>query len=151
MVTSITDLGYSIFTPSQIKIIKFEDDSSVSTIYGRAFSKSNIKEIYFPKSLNELREGWCYETRNLKKITISPSNKSDINKDEFDILSFVRRDIEEISIPSNIKIIGSCSFDHSNITSIFIPSNLTKICEHAFSRCSNLRKIYKTYKIKRKK
>ena len=57
---------------------------------------------------NELEEGWCYDTQKLKRIIISPLNdqfifkddkyllcKSDIKKDEFDILLFVRRDIEE--------------------------------------------------------
>ena len=67
--------------------------------------------------------------------------KSDINNDEFDILLFVRHDIYNFFIPSNIKIIGSFSFEYSDITSILIPSNVTKICENAFFHCSYLSEV----------
>ena len=67
LVTSICSLGCSFFIQSKIKNVKFEENSSVSTIYRYAFDDSNIEEIYFPKSLNELKEGWCYNTKNLKK------------------------------------------------------------------------------------
>ena len=63
-----------------------------------------------------------------KKFIISPLNdqfifkdgkfllgKSDSSNDEFDNLLFVRRDIEEFSIPSNIKIISPFAFDLSEI------------------------------------
>ena len=73
--------------------------------------------------MKELKEGWCAHTSLLTKITISPSNgqfkfvknkyligKSDENKDEFDILFFGCREIKEISVPSNIKIISSDAF-----------------------------------------
>lgn len=33
------------------------------------------------------------------------SDKSDLNRDEFDVLYFVRRDITQFTIPSNIKIL----------------------------------------------
>ena len=52
---------------SNIKTIKFEEDSSISTIYSNAFSSSKIEEIYLPKSLKELKEGWCHNTKSLKK------------------------------------------------------------------------------------
>ena len=38
--------------------------------------------------------------------------KSDEKNDEFDILLFACRDIEKVSIPSNIKIISSNAFDY---------------------------------------
>ena len=36
--------------------------------------KTKTKEIYFPLCLKEIKEGWCYETDSLAKITISPLN-----------------------------------------------------------------------------
>ena len=54
--------------------------------------------------------------------------KSNQNNAEFDKLLFVRRDIKEISIPQNIKIIGSHSFSETNIETFSIPHNITKIC-----------------------
>ena len=153
LVTSICGLHFA-FNFCESFNIKFEEESSVSTIYGYAFSHSNIEEIYFPKSLIELKEGWCSDTEKLRRIIISPSNgqfifkedkylicKSNENNEEFDKLLFVRRDIKEISIPQNTKIIGSCSFEYSNIEEISIPSSVTKICENAFNNCFNLIKV----------
>ena len=121
---------------SDLRKVEIPTNSNLQTIEKCAFSNSNIEEIYFPKSLNELKKGWCYGIQNLTKITISPSNgqfifkddkyllgKVDRANDEFDILLFARRDIEEISIPSNV----------------------TKICENAFLDCS---KINNNFQIK---
>ena len=90
----------------------------------------------------------------MKKIIISPSNdqfifkdgqyllgKSDKNSDEFDILLFVNRDLKNISIPTNIKIISSDAFSEAKIEEIFIPPNVSKISENAFSSCQNLKKV----------
>ena len=117
--------------------------------------------------------------KNWKKIIISPSNgqfkfiddkyligKSDSNKEEFDILLFVRRDINEFSIPSNIKIISSCAleyciklikidfslksnlqtidkfaFSNTALKEISILSKVSIICENAFSNCTILTKV----------
>ena len=79
--------------------------------------------------------------------------KSDSSKVEFDILLFACRDIEDICILSNIKIISSfafseckkltkmCTFSYSKIKEIFIPSDVSKICEGAFEKCTNLQII----------
>ena len=144
-----------------------------------AFQYSKIEEIYIPPSLKELKGGWCYETAYLNKIIISHSNgqfifkddkyllcKTDPNSDEFDNFLFAVPYINEISIPSNIKIIsphafyncrhltkveispdsnlqtiGIKAFQNTNIKEIFIPSKVTKICEKAFSNCFELTKV----------
>ena len=115
----------------------------------------------------------------MNKIIISPSNgqfifkddkyllcKTDPNSDEFDNFLFAVPYINEISIPSNIKIIsphafyncrhltkveispdsnlqtiGIRAFQNTNIEEIFIPSKVTKICEFAFRKCDNLIKV----------
>ena len=75
--------------------------------------------------------------------------KNETNNEEFGILLFTRRDIDEIFIPSNIKIIGSFSSSESSIIKIFIPSNVTKICENAFSYCNKFQiaEIYEESKL----
>ena len=150
--------------------IEIQTNSNLQIIGSYAFECALIEEIYFTANLKELNEGWCHEVDNLKKIIISPSNdqfifkndkyllgKSDSNNDKFDTLLFVRSDIEEFFIPSNIKVITSCAFNRcfnlkkveiptksnlqtiesfvfsiSNIKSIFIPSKVSRISEHAF-------------------
>ena len=48
------------------------------------FSNSKIEEIYFPASLRELKEGWCFGADKLTKIIISPSNDQfTFNEDKY--------------------------------------------------------------------
>ena len=158
LITSITCIDF------YVKTVKFLDDSAVKTIYRGAFSGIHLEELYFPASLKELKEGWCYDTKNLTKITVSPLNdqfifkedkllfgKSDKNNDEFDVLLFSSRDIEKVNIPFNIKIISSCAFEHcKNLRKVEIPmnSNLETIESHAFSY-SNIEKILIPPKVKK--
>ena len=146
----------SIVIPSRIKIIpprtfcacknlkeiKFLEDSELETIDHNAFYDSAIEYIDFPSQLKKLNEGWNNGIENLKKISISLSNKyfryvdekylltkSNINDDKdddnsnnnknnnddeeiYDVLIFARRDIVEANIPSYIKIIDSHSFEN---------------------------------------
>ena len=155
LITSITG------THCEIRSIKFVEVSAVKTIYYGAFSCSCIEEIHFPASLRELKEGWCCDTFKLTKIIISPLNnrfkyinekyllgKINENNNEFDSFLFARRDIEEISIPSNIKVISPYAFYNcSSLTKVEIPtnSNLQTIDENAFL-CSNIKRNF--YSIK---
>ena len=152
LITSIS--GFINEKNPNVKTVKFDKNSKVTTIYQNAFSSLYIEEIYFPDSLSELKERWCNNTSKLSEILVSKSNnkfkyiddkylvgKTDINSDEFDNLLFVRRDADEISIPENIKIIGPFSFQYSNISTISIPSSAIKICEGAFYNCEKLIKV----------
>ena len=93
--------------------------------------------------------------------------KSDESEDEFDTFLFIRRDIKEFSIPSNIKTISSYAFEccddlikveipmNSNlqtiehrsfsesqkIKQIFIPSNVSKRCKYEYNDYKNLIKV----------
>ena len=120
LITSVTGIYGDINT------INFAEDSAINTFYFGALSYSGLEEIYFPASLKKLKEGWCHWTKKLTKIIISPMNNQFIFKDnklllgktcpdndEFDVILFAARDIEEISIPSNIKIISSYAFEQS--------------------------------------
>ena len=80
LITSIAGTG------NHIKTIKFVENSAVRTIYPDAFSFSNIEEIYFPSSLIDLEEGWCFGTEKLTKIITSPSNDQFIFKDNIYLL-----------------------------------------------------------------
>ena len=74
--------------------------------------------------------------------------------DEFDILLFASRDIEEISIPSNIKIISSYAFEFCRyLTNVEIPTDsnlqiiksnafyISTICEGALAYCEYLTRV----------
>ena len=132
-----------------LRKIEIPLDSKLQQIEEEAFSFSEVEELYFPESLEVLGKGQFYQTERLTKIAISPLNnrytlkggkyllgKSDENNDEFDILLFASRDIEEPLIPPNIKIIASFAFHQcKNLRKVEFPvdSNLQTIGESAFS------------------
>lgn len=110
-----------------IRSISFSQDSELQVIEKKAFSVSSIKKISFPPSLKKLKEGWCEETNYLNDIEISPNDKSysyldnkmiigksQTENNNYDTLIFVRRDIDDIKIPSFIKYIDPYAFDGCN-------------------------------------
>ena len=173
LITSISGINF------RFKSLNFAEDSAVKTIYGYAFENSLLNEIYFPKCLCELKEGWCFGINKYMKITISPLNdnfryeknefllgKSDQSKDKFDILLFANIDINRIIIPPNVrkicshafdqcmnlrfvyiskksklKTIGDYAFSCSKIKEIFIPPKVSRICHSAFYYCDDLIKV----------
>ncbi|KAK8836917.1 hypothetical protein M9Y10_037443 [Tritrichomonas musculus] len=143
------------------------------------FSHSSITCISIPDNLVEFGENWCISTPNLVEVKISQNNKnfkyyedkyligkSDIKSETFDVLYFVRRDIEEAIVPSFIKFISSSAFnscDNLNkvdfmedsqlqiigdsaffdikIKTIKIPQHVKEIGKSAFGYCDKLEKI----------
>ena len=135
-----------------IHSLVFSNDSFVNTIEKNSFVDSKIKSISIPASISELKEGWCRGTKELNNILVSPGNKYFINIDNkmllgklndkseiYECIMFVRRDIDNIMIPSFIKKICSYSFADTQIKKVFIPSNVEKICEGAFYNCQQLK------------
>lgn len=140
----ITNIYEKSFSFSKKKSLKFDTDSKLQTIEKKAFESSSVECISIPSTVSEIKEGWCCDTRNLKKLKINPGNqffmnvdrkiligKSNFKEDEYDILIFVSRDQQSV-------VIASHSFEFSLIEKISIPS---QICGHAFSFCNKLRTV----------
>ena len=125
----------------------------------------------------EFKECWCYNACKLNKMIISPNNKylkcyddkfilGRKYTDDFDVLVFAPRNIENVIIPSFIKEIASSAFqscmciqkvgfsndsnlikidnyafDSAVFNNIVLPSTLRFICDYAFCRCTKLKKI----------
>lgn len=134
--------------------IHFPNDSEIQSIDKDAFVESSIQSIAIPESVSDLKEGWCHGTPKLIKVLLAPTNKNfsyidnkmiigknDPKSDNYDILMFVRRDIQRITIPSFIKQIGACPFSQSLINEVFIPSQVMKIDKDAFAFCNELKKV----------
>lgn len=144
-VTSIIEYSFKY---SDIKSIKFSENSALRIIEKKAFFGSHLENIFIPTSVSELREGWCAKTPNLINVTIDPNNqyfknyeknnkiiigRSKANQDEYDQLIFASRDLTSIDIPPNIRTISSFAFSELSIKEIFIPSHVTDIRSNAFS------------------
>lgn len=137
-----------------------------------------LKKIDISSCNVEFGEGWPCFINHLNEIIVSPSNshfiyqdnqllfgKTNSFNDNYDVLIFSRRDIEEVTIPSNIRVIAAYSlaervlksikfsdqsslslinanaFRESLIERITIPSHVTEIGSLAFSNCNKLKII----------
>lgn len=160
--------------------VKFPEDSSLLTIEKNSFSYSFLNSLFIPASVKELQEGWCNKTHYLKSISISPNNEYFKYDDEhqiivrkltkesenFDVLVFANRNIENANIPSTIKHIESYAFDQCNVLKeikfpedsellsigkksicsyslqfFYIPSKLEKIQDDWNNNCDKLTQI----------
>lgn len=160
----------------KIKSITIPDNSELQYIDEFSFYDSSIDHMSIPSSIIEIKEGWCCGLINLNELKILPRKevnvqwidnsiligKSDVKSDIFDLLIFARRNIEEVTIPAQIRRISSYSFDccglkkvefqensqlqsigihgfaSSAIESIKIPSQVTIIEDGAFCWCQQL-------------
>lgn len=77
--------------------------------------------------------------KNLDDIFVI--GKSDLKSGDFDTIVFVSRNVKNVIIPPFIKIINSYSFSCLQIERISIPSNVTVIGKGAFQYCKKLEKI----------
>ena len=140
-----------------IRSIRFPPDSELQIIESGTFSESDIESISIPSSILKIEDGWCRLSLP-KKVTIIPTTKqqnisycnddesvivgkTDNNKDEYDVLLFVNRDVKKVTIPPNIKQIASFAFSRSLIESIVIPPQITRIGRGAFSCCFQLQRV----------
>ena len=146
--TSLLSFCYNL---NQIEI---SDDSNILFIERNVFCNDKIERLYIPASVEELKEGWCFDLLKLKEVIISPKNKhfkyldekhqvivrkSDPNKEIYDSIVFASRDITTITIPKTIKYIESYSFENCEQLEEIIfhkDSQLQTIGENAFFRSS---------------
>lgn len=135
-------------------------------------------ESLFISPKNELEDGWCDCTYKLTNVEISPKNdrfrflddkhqiivsKSDLSNDNYDVICFACRSIQEVIIPSFIKEISSSAFSDckklikieisekselfsigmnafrsTSIENILIPRNINEIWYDVFVDCNVL-------------
>ncbi|KAK8841019.1 hypothetical protein M9Y10_027856 [Tritrichomonas musculus] len=135
----------------KLQTVFISENSKLLSIGKKAFSSSIIRSLYIPASVEELQEGWCLETGKLTKVVISPHNrnfkyldekhqiivgKSDKNSENFDVLVFASREINQVTIPANIKHISSfCFEDCENLRTVVFSENsqLRSIGKNAFT------------------
>lgn len=103
------------------------------------FSSTSIENFNIPPNLSQIDDRWCFVSSNLKKVTISASNKnfkylddehqiivgkSDKNTEIFDTIIFANRCIKHSTIPQYIKYIKPHSFEKcKKLETLEIPEN----------------------------
>ena len=150
MPSKVTEIKEFTFSHcDNLKTIEITENSSLHTIGKFAFSCSSLEDIFIPQNVERLEEGWCADVNNLNHFSVSLKNelfsnyedkfivgKTDKNKKEYEEIIFSIRNIEEATIPANIRTINSYSFSCcNNLRTMNFPSNssLCRICKEAFS------------------
>lgn len=141
---------------NKLKTVTFPEDSQLKSIEDFAFASSSINKIKLPASIENISFNCFSSVKNLNEIEIFSKSKtfSIIDKkylvkksrgsSEFDILIFARRDIENASIPSQIKVINDYAFQYcKKLKSITFDedSSLEMINSYAFYQISGPEKI----------
>lgn len=178
--SGLIEIGQNSFCSCEkLKSIKISKNSKLQTIQKSAFLSTSIESFLIPKSLINLNDGWCNNTLNLNNVSVVENHprfslyddkyiigKSTLDADDFDVLEFAARDIENVKIPSFIKTIGVCAFDNckkiknvdiqedsnlqsieddcfyeSSVVSFFVPPHVKQIGKSAFYLCKQLKKI----------
>lgn len=152
----IKSIKEGAFRNCRFKSLRFSVDSELQVIEKNAFASSSLKTLFIPSTVTELKEAWCRRTFKLVNVTVDERNpyfknseensklilgKSDTKSDNFDVIVFASRGIEDVTIPSNIKIIGPFSFCFCQIKKIFIPHHITEIQKGCFCACNYLQKV----------
>lgn len=162
----ITVLNQYVFSHCyKLKVVDPSLNSELKKICDYAFVCCPIESITFPSSVEIIEQKWGVNLTSLTSIKFADGNKnykvfddklvlkkSAENQEDFDVLAFTIKNIEEITIPSFIRIIaqyafGWCqqlkkvefendsklevienySFESSSIESLTIPSSVIKL------------------------
>lgn len=158
-------IGESAFDGCPFSEIMISENSELVSYENNVFAKTYITTLHIPEKMSQLKDYWCDSLECLVKVTVSPKNKhfkliddnllvekTEEESDDYDVLYFVNRQIENIKMPSSIKYIkpnafkeckklskidilpdsqlrSFCKdcFSYTLITSLFIPSQLAKL------------------------
>ena len=134
----VTSIGaYAFFNCSNLKTIEFASDSKLETIGKYSFSSTLIENVKIPSSVTLIDEYAFFACSNLIAVDIPINSK----------LNIIRKFSFSLFLAPPNKVIAAYVlkfFNYTNnggITSIRIPSSVTKIEEYAFYGWSKLTTI----------
>ena len=153
--SNVSAFGESSFEGCNcLESLNFSDDSQLKKISKNAFTNSTFSGIIIPPKLEFIDEKWN-KNPYIKKVEISPQNKNFAflkekflvkfnQKEKTSILYFSLIDTTEIEIPSNVtKILNHAFQNRKSLQSVTFEENsqLEEICKFAFDGCNNLSEI----------
>ena len=126
--------SYSFSGCKFLSKISISENSELISIEKSAFSNSSLQEIFIPKSVKVLEEGWCHRTPKLVNVTLSPLNENFVYLNDKQKVIVGKSDFK-------IECFDTLVFAPRNIVSFTIPSQIRHICSFAFSFCSVLKSV----------
>lgn len=129
----VTSIGNHAFHDCEMTSITIPN--SVVSIGEWAFASSNnLTELKLPNSITNIGNYAFYSMRSLNKINIPTSMTS---LDGLSLFQFCSK-LTSIEIPSNISKIDNGAFLGSSITNIKIPNSVKYIGDQAFAECDKM-------------
>ena len=151
MPNTIKSIGEGCFMgavfPSSYEL-KFPD--SLRTIGDVAFTYTeNIKQIFIPSLVETIGEDVFGRSSDLNYIGVDTNNQyyTSIDgvlysKDTTSIISVPTNKSGVFSIPYGVEVIDNFAFDGCRISSVNIPTSVTRIKSAAFSSCNSLSEVH---------
>lgn len=117
------------------------------TIVHSSRGDSVVKDVQLTDKVKRfvMHDGIVY-TSDMKTLVVGlPSKKEVVIPEgvmEIHANAFYRCNIESVTMPDSLKVIGTCAFHECKmLNAVKFGSGLTRICERAFSACKNLKKV----------
>lgn len=147
-VTGVNKDSESIEIPSKVKI-----DGKVYTVNSIKYSafswKRSLTTLEIPSSITSIAESSVFSgSSKLKSINVASDNPNYssvdgvlYNKDKTKIICVPGGIRGDFTIPSSVNCIGYSAFENDSLTSVKIPSSVTKIGIYAFCGCQIMKSI----------
>ncbi len=147
---SVTSIGYSAFKGCN-SLTAIEIPNSVVSIKANAFSDCiSLKSIEIPETVTRIMYGVVSGCSNLRSIKVAENNKVYDSRENCNAIIMTETNIliagcGNTKIPNSVTGIGDSAFYNcSSLTSIEIPSSVTKIelgKTNPFDGCKNLKRF----------
>ena len=132
----LTSIGEYAFAYNSGETIKLPE--TVTEIEQSAFYSANVKKLYLSSNLKDVdNEAFCGMNRLKQYVLNKEAENYSVNKGllydkaETKLIS-VPVNLKEVSIADTVKIIGTYSFNGSEIKKVALPEGVEKIESHAF-------------------
>ena len=131
------------------KALKMIDIPGVTSSIGNyAFAEcENLEILNLSQGVKDLGNNFIKDCNNLIEINVAEDNPfyasfmGILFNKELSEMILAPKGIESVELPATVKTIPDYIFAFSNLTSITIPSSVTKIGKNAFQLCENLTSV----------
>ena len=135
-----TNIDYALFSNGNVKLsgsgaTNNYDTNNHSPFYNKA------KSVSIPYGITQFGNYLFADCDDLETVTL-PDSVTSIGDYCFSItesFSSTTRGLKEVTLPNSLRSIGKSAFEHTRLTSITIPSNVTTISAYAFLNCAKMK------------
>ena len=132
---AVTQVAENGFKESAVKEVQIP--ASIKVIGKTAFYGCvSLSSVYFYNGVSEIQAGAFYGCSSIEELTL-PSSLKVIGESAFAATSII-----SLQLPAGLETVGSFAFAYcESATSITLPNTLNKIGSHSFVKCNKVKEI----------